>query len=461
MKRSWKSIFWVAVCGTVLPLAACTQPQGPTRLDSGNGTESNTTEGEVDEDVDDIEAPEENAGIGDIDLPGGTTPDTNGETTETLPDADDSDAEDSGATDSSASSSTDSEAKMSVEKTSFGETPDGEQVDLYTCTNANGVVLKMITYGAAVQSLEVPDKNDNRTNVQLNFDDLQGYLDHSAHFGCTVGRYANRIAKGKFEIDGQVYDKLAINNGPNHLHGGVKSFDRVVWNAEPVENENEVGVRFTYTSPDGEEGYPGKLDTTVTYTLTSDNELKIDYKAVTDKPTVLNLTNHCYWNLGGAGTGEILDHVLMLNCDQYLEAGPGLIPTGKLLPVADTVMEFTTPKPIGQDIAALKQDPEGPRGYDHCYVVNGEPGELRLAARVKDPESGRVMEILTTQPGIQFYSGNFLSGAEKNGGHEQHAAFCLETQHYPDSPNQPDFPSTLLRPGEEFHEVTVHKFLVE
>lgn len=357
--------------------------------------------------------------------------------------------------------SNDNEANMTIEKSAFGETPDGEKVDLYTCTNANGAVLKMITFGAAVQSLEMPDKEGNLANVQLGFDSLDGYLKHSAHFGCTVGRYGNRIAQGKFTLDGETYDKLVKNNGDNHLHGGTKAFDRVVWKAEEVSNDNEVGVRFTYTSADGEEGYPGKLDTTVTYTLTNENELKIDYRAKTDKPTVLNLTNHCYWNLAGAGSGPILDHELMLNCDKYLEAGPGLIPTGKILPVEDTVMDFTKPKKIGAEIAELKKDEDGPRGYDHCYAINGEAGELRLAARVKDPASGRVMEIRTTQPGIQLYSGNFLDGAEKNGSHQQHAAFCLETQHYPDSPNQADFPSTVLRPGEEFHEVTVHKFLVE
>jgi aldose 1-epimerase len=356
--------------------------------------------------------------------------------------------------------STTSEATMSVAKSAFGETPDGQKVDLYTCKNKTGAVLKLITYGAAVQSLEVPDKAGKLENIQLAFDDLDGYLKHKAHFGCTVGRFANRIGGGKFTLDGVTYDKLVRNNGENHLHGGTAGFDRKVWQAEPVENASEVGVKFTYSSSDGEEGYPGKLDCTVVYTLTNDNELKIDYKAKTDKPTVLNLTNHNYWNLSGNDGGSILDHELTLNADSYVEAQDNGMPTGKILPVANTVMDFTKPKVIGTDIAKMERK-EGPRGYDHNYVVNGKPGELRLAARVKDPKSGRVLEILTTQPGVQFYTGNFLNGDPINGGHEQHGALCLETQHYPDSPNQPEFPSTVLRPGEEFHEVTVHKFTVE
>ena len=432
-----------ACCGLLL-LTACTKPQRGRRANSGsNNTESNTTQTnttdsapEEEDGVEDVEPTDGNASIGEIDIPGGNE------------------------TDDDTTNNNASEAKMSVTKADFGETPDGEKVDIYTCTNNSGAVLKMITFGAAVQSLEVPDKEGKLANIQLSFEDLGGYLEHSAHFGCTVGRFANRIAKGRFELDGEVYDELAINNGENHLHGGEKGFDRVVWAAEAVETEDEVGVKFTYGSADGEEGYPGKLDCTVTYTLTNDNELKIDYKAVTDKPTVLNLTNHNYWNLGGAGSGQILDHELMLNCDKYLDAGPGLIPTGKLLPVAGNEMDFTTAKTIGTDIEKAKENPDA-NGYDHCYVINGEPGELRLAARVKDPESGRVMEIRTTQPGIQFYTGNFLDGNEKNGGHGQHAAFCLETQHYPDAPNQPDFPSAVLRPDEEYHEVTVHKFSVE
>lgn len=446
----------IALMCLLLPLAACTKPPRPSprvtdRGDSSssdkrsnstgsNVTGSNVTDAGVTDEpgVTDVKATDDpDADISAIDLPGGSD-DSSGDS----------------------SDSSNSEAKMSVKKSSFGKTPDGQEVDLYTCTNDSGAILKMITFGAAVQSLEVPDKDGKLANVQLNFDDLEGYLNHGAHFGCTVGRYANRIAGGKFELDGETYDKLVINNGENHLHGGENGFDRVVWKAEPVESETEVGVQFTYTSADGEEGYPGKLDCTVTYTLTNDNELKIDYKAKTDKPTVLNLTNHNYWNLGGTDAGSILNHELMLNCDEYLEAGPGLIPTGKTLPVKGNEMDFTTAKAIGKDIDKAKENPDA-KGYDHCFVINGEPGKLRLAARVKDPASGRVMEIHTTQPAIQFYTGNFLDGGAANGGHEQHGAFCLETQHYPDSPNQPDFPSTVLRPDEEFHEVTVHKFSVE
>jgi len=467
-KRPGVRLLLVLLCCSLLPLTACTKPERiRPATDSGddtNATDTNATDTPVTDespddkteegdDVEDIEAGD--ASIGEIDIPGGA------EGGDADSGSNDPDAGAGTAHAGNSSNRSDSEAPMSVEKTSFGETPAGEKVDLYTCVNNNGAVLKMITFGAAVQSLEVSDKDGKLANVQLGFDNLEGYLKHTAHFGCTVGRYANRIAAGKFELDGKIYDQLVQNNNGNHLHGGENGFDRVVWNAEPVETDNEVGVQFTYTSADGEEGYPGKLDCTVTYTLTNDNELKIDYKAVTDKPTVLNLTNHNYWNLGGAGSGQILDHVLMLNCDKYLEPGPGLIPTGKLLPVAGTVMDFTEPKKIGADIAELKKDENGPRGYDHCYVVNGSPGELRLAARVKDPASGRVMEIHATQPGIQLYTGNFLDGSENSGGYGQHDAFCLETQHYPDSPNQPDFPSTVLRPGERFHEVTVHKFSVE
>ncbi len=475
MKRTHSLCLLAAVCCLSLMVVACVKPERVGRPGNSNSTDSNATDSnstDVEpgddedgvEDIDDkdgedadgatVEAADGDASIGEIDVPGGDTT-TDGDDASDGEDEDAADGSDTDATDNP-----DSEAKMSVEKSSFGQIPDGEKVDLYTCTNKHGAVLKMITYGAAVQSLEVPDKEGKLANVQLNFDDLQGYLDHGAHFGCTVGRYANRIAAGKFELDGKVYDKLEINNGENHLHGGSNGFDRVVWKAEPVESDDEVGVEFTYTSADGEAGYPGKLDCTVTYTLTNENELKIEYQATTDKPTVLNLTNHCYWNLGGAGSGTILDHELMLNCDQVLDAGPGLIPTGKLLPVKGNEMDFTTAKKISTDIEKAKENPDA-KGYDHCFVINGEAGKFRLAARVKDPDSGRVMEIHTTQPGIQFYTGNFLDGDEKNGGHQQHEAFCLETQHYPDSPNQPDFPSTVLKPGEEFHQLTVHKFSVE
>ncbi|MCA9267277.1 MAG: galactose-1-epimerase [Planctomycetales bacterium] len=464
MKTSWKTRISgvLAVCALALA-AGCPPAQPP--IPPGGG--ANSTETTVEDGGDPAQPPADvdNADIDDLSPPQGASDESSAskptEPSEPAPPAETTDPPaTTDAPPASETSTNENEAAMSVVKSEFGETPAGEKVDRYTCTNKNGAVLKMITYGAAVQSLEVPDKNGANANVQLAFDTLEGYLNHTAHFGCTVGRFGNRIAKGSFTLDGQTFDKLPINNGENHLHGGPEGFDHKVWQAEPVETDSAVGVKFTYTSQDGEAGYPGTLNCTVVYTLTNDNELAIDYKATTDKPTVLNLTNHCYWNLGGAGAGQILAHELTLNCDQYLEPGPGLIPTGKLLPVKGTEMDFTAAKPIGQDIEKAKENPDA-KGYDHCYVVNGAAGELRLAARVKDPASGRVMEIHTTQPGIQFYTGNFLDGSETNGSHKQHDAFCLETQHYPDAPNQPDFPSTVLRPGEEFHEVTVHKFSVE
>ena len=349
---------------------------------------------------------------------------------------------------------------MKVVQKPFGVTPDGQKVSLYTVSNGRGLSLQLTDYGATIVSLEAPDREGRSANINLGFDTLEGYLNHTAYFGCTVGRYANRIAKGKFELDGKEYT-LATNNGPNHLHGGKEGFNRKVWKAEPVEEGRQAGVRFRYRSPDGEEGYPGTLDVTVEYLLTTDNELRMEYTAETDAPTVLNLTNHAYWNLAGAGSGTILDHELMLTADKYLEVDDTLIPTGKLADALDTAMDFTRTQTIGSRIAELKKDEEGPRGYDHNYILPAVDDKLILAARVREPKSGRVMEVRTTQPGVQLYTGNFLDGGQENGGHPQHGAFCLETQHYPDSPNQPDFPSTVLRPGEKFHELTVHRFLVE
>jgi len=359
---------------------------------------------------------------------------------------------------------TGSATKMSVEKTSFGKTADGKEVDLYTFTNAKGAVLKMTNFGATIVALHVPDRDGKLGNVTLGFDSVTGYEGHNAYFGSTIGRYGNRIAKGKFTLDGTEYT-LATNNGENHLHGGKKGFDRAIWHVAQFQNEQAVGAMFTYTSADGEEGYPGKLDVQVTYTLTNDNELRIEYDATTDKPTVLNLTNHTYWNLAGSGT--ILEHELMLAADQYLTVDKGLIPTGAA-DVKETVMDFTEPTAIGKRIGVLKEPEDGPKGYDHCYVLRRKDGdrvlkdkELALAARVKDPSSGRVMEIHTDQPAVQLYTGNFLDGGKENGGHKQHAAFCLETQHHPDAPNHEDFPSTVLRPGELYHTQTLHKFLAE
>ena len=347
--------------------------------------------------------------------------------------------------------------KMEITTTSFGATKDGEKVDLYTCTNANGLVLKMTNYGAIVVSLETPDREGKLANINIGFDSIDQYLEGHPYFGSTVGRFCNRIAKGKFTLDGKEYT-LATNNGPNHLHGGIKSFAKYVWAAEPMKTNDAVGVSFHRVSDDGEEGYPGKLDVAVSYTLTNDDELKVEFTATTDKPTVLNLTNHNYWNLGGAGSGSIRDHELTIAADKYLEVDDSLIPTGKLLDVKSTPLDFRKAHAIGERIEQIDADPIG---YDHCYALRGQDGKLTLAARVRHPKSGRVMEISTTQPGIQFYSGNFLAGKEADAGLKQHEAFCLETQHYPDSPNHADFPSTVLRPGTTFHQTTVHKFFAE
>ena len=350
-------------------------------------------------------------------------------------------------------------AEMTVKESPFGKLADGTPTRLYTCTNSKGLTVKLTDYGAAIVAVEAPDRSGKKANVTLGFEDAAGYERHGAFFGCTVGRYANRIARGRFTLDGKEYE-LATNNGENHLHGGLRGFNRAVWKSTATVIEDAVSVTFTYTSADGEEGYPGKLDVTVDFTLNEKNELTIDYTATTDKKTVVNLTNHAYWNLAGAGSGDVLGHRMMVAADRFLAVDKGLIPTGELTPVKGTPLDFTEPHTIGARIAVLKEDPEGPKGYDHCYALRGEPGKLRLAARVVEPESGRAMEIRTTEPGIQLYTGNFLDGDEKNGGHQQHGAFCLETQHYPDSPNRPDFPTTVLKPGDTFRSTTVHRFVV-
>ncbi|MCH2572572.1 MAG: galactose mutarotase [Planctomycetes bacterium] len=355
-------------------------------------------------------------------------------------------------------------AGAKIVKTPFGITKEGRKSTLFTCTNQQGFEIQLTNYCATMVSVLAPDREGKFQNVTLGFSDLKSYLQHSAFFGCVVGRYANRIAKGRFTLDGQQYG-LAINNGPNHLHGGMRGFNQAIWNAETMENEQGVGVKFSYFSQDREEGYPGNLRVQVVYSLSSDNAIRIEYTAETDQATVVNLTNHAYWNLRGVESGEpvvdILDHELTLYSDHYLEVDDTLIPTGMLAAVKGSVMDFTTAHRIGERIAVLKQGPNNPRGYDHCFVVRDQKMGLPLAARVKDGVSGRVMEVLTSQPGMQFYTGNFLEGDPLNGGFKQHEAFCLETQHYPDSPNQPDFPTTVLRPGDRYREVTVYRFSVE
>lgn len=345
--------------------------------------------------------------------------------------------------------------KATIEKAPFGKTPDGTAVDLYTLKNAHGVTVKVMTYGCIITEIDVPDRHGQMGDIVLGFDNLDQYLQPHPYFGAVVGRYANRIAKGKFTLDGQQYT-LATNNYPNALHGGLKGFDKVVWDAEPKVVSHGVAIRFTYVSRDGEEGYPGNLNVAVTYTLTDDNELRMDYEAVTDKATVINVTNHSYFNL--AGTGDILGTELRLNANAYTPVDDTLIPTGEIAPVKGTPMDFTTAKPIGRDLGQLTNVPQG---YDHNFVLNRAGKGLALCAQVYEPTTGRTIEVSTTQPGVQFYSGNFLDGTltgKRGMVYKQHDGFCLETQHFPDSPNQPSFPSTVLRPGQTYLHSTVFKF---
>lgn len=353
---------------------------------------------------------------------------------------------------------------LAVRVEPYGVTPDGREVSLYTLTNAHGMEVKITNYGAIVQSLKTPDRNGALADVVLGFDTLDGYLGKHPYFGAIVGRYGNRIAKGKFALDGQEYT-LAVNNGPNALHGGLKGFDKQVWTATAFEDDDAAGLKLHLVSPDGDEGYPGELTVTVTYMLTNENALEIHYEATTDAPTVLNLTNHSYFNLDGAGNGDILDHSVTINADRFTPVDETLIPTGELRPVEGTPFDFRTAKPLGQDIGADEEQIKFGGGYDHNFVLNKTAaGAMTLAARVHAPESGRVMEVHTTEPGLQFYSGNFLDGTDVGKGGVAYAhrfGFCMETQHFPDSPNQPAFPSTVLRPGENYDTTTVYKFSVE
>lgn len=348
------------------------------------------------------------------------------------------------------------EPMLTVQSEPFGQTASGDEVTQYSLRNRAGMKVNLINLGAIITSVEVPDRDGKFANVTLSFPDVAGYEANAPYFGGACGRYANRIANAKFTLEGTEYELFA-NNGANSLHGGKVGFMKKLWKASSFKNDNSVGVKLTYVSPDGEEGYPGELKTTITYTLNDDNELKIDYEATTDKPTVLNLTNHAYWNLAGAGSGLITDHELTLACSKFLPVDETGIPTGELAAVEGTCMDFLKPEKIG---ARIDQPVNGSGGYDHCYVVDGPAGVLRPAAKIVEPTTGRVMEILTTEPAIQFYTGNFLEGNEKTAGAPKHGAFCLETQHYPDSPNRPDFPTTRLNPGETYKQTTVHKFSV-
>ncbi|MEM9353456.1 MAG: aldose epimerase family protein [Planctomycetota bacterium] len=332
----------------------------------------------------------------------------------------------------------------------------------YRCETKSGYRARWITRGATLAELHVPDARGELADVVLGFDDAAGYAsDGNAHFGCTTGRFANRIAGGRFTLDGVEY-RLAQNLGEHTLHGGAeRALDKVEWSGEPFENAEGVGVRFRYTSPDGEEGFPGELSLTVVYTLTESGELRIDYEATTDKPTIINLTNHSYFNLSGHGSRSALDHVLQLHASRYTPSDDTSVPTGEIAAVAGTPLDFRSPKPLGQDIEPLRRSAKG--GYDHNYVIDGEPGKLRPCAVVHDPASGRVMHMATDQPGVQLYTANFLAGPIGKGGRDYpgFSAFCLEAQNFPDAPNKPDFPSCVLRPGETYRQTTVYAFSSE
>jgi aldose 1-epimerase len=339
----------------------------------------------------------------------------------------------------------------------FGKTADGA-VTMYTLTNANGMEVRAITYGAIITSIKVSDATGVSTDVVLGFDTFDGYLTEHPHFGAVVGRYGNRIAKGQFTLDGKTY-ALAKNNGPNHLHGGLRGFDKMLWSAEPL--NAGTGVVFTRKSPDGEEGYPGNLTASVTYTLTDRNELIVDYKATTDKATPINLTQHTYFNLAGEGSGDILGHVVTIDADRYTPVDATLIPTGELAPVEGTPFDFRKPTAIGVRIDQANEQLTNGKGYDHNFVLNRKGAGLQHAVSVVDPKSGRSLDVATTEPGVQFYTGNFLNGTVTGkSGHvyNQRTGFCLETQHFPDSPNHPNFPSAILRPGQTYASQTVFTF---
>jgi aldose 1-epimerase len=352
------------------------------------------------------------------------------------------------------------EREASITRAPFGNLPDGTPVGVFTLTNAKGVEVRAITYGGIIVSLRVPDRNGRLEDVVLGYDSLEGYLRSSPYFGAVVGRYGNRIAKGRFVLDGVTY-RLATNNGPNHLHGGLEGFDKVVWQGEPFQSDSGVGVALSYTSPDGEEGYPGTLRARVRYLLTDQNELVVDYDATTDKATPVNLTQHSYFNLVGSGRRDILDHQLWINADGYTPVDSTLIPTGAVDSVAGTPFDFRTPTAIGARIGADHPQLRFGGGYDHNWVLRREGSGLAHAARLVEPTSGRTLDMYTTEPGLQFYSGNFLDGTITGKGGQVYGhryGLCLETQHYPDSPNHPQFPSTILRPGDEYRSRTVFVF---
>lgn len=346
-------------------------------------------------------------------------------------------------------------AAMSINRQDFGKTADGQTIELFTLKSEKGMIAKVMTYGAILVELHAPDRNGVSKDLVLGFDTLDRYLKGHPLFGSTVGRFANRIGGAQFTLNGKTY-KLAANNGKNHIHGGPKSFDKQVWKGEPFQNAKAVGVKLSYTSVDGESGFPGNLKVTVTYSLTADNELRIDYTASPDQDTPVNVTNHSYFNLGGADSGDVLGHELQLFADAYTPADDGLIPTGEIAPVKGTPLDFTVPTQIGAHIKELPKT----SGYDHNFVLKGDGKTPRLGARVFEPKSGRVMEMLTTEPGVQLYTANHMRNLPGKGGavYNQHQGFCLETQHYPDSVNKPNFPSPIVRAGQTYESATIFRF---
>ena len=348
----------------------------------------------------------------------------------------------------------------SISEVPFGKSPDGTQVSLFTLRNAKGAEVKIMNYGGIVTALKVPDRKGKLDDVVLGYDTLADYVKGSPYFGCLVGRYGNRIAKGKFTLDGQTY-MLATNNMGNHLHGGIKGFDKVVWTAKTKKSKQGPVLILHYTSKDGEEGFPGTMKVKAVYTWTDDNELMLQFSATTDKATVCNLTHHSYFNLAGAGSGDILGHEVTVAADHFTPVDNTLIPTGEFRPVKGTPFDFTTPHSIGERIEADDQQLKYGNGYDHNWVLNKPVGTFGLAARVHEPKSGRVMEVLTSEPGLQFYVGNFLDGSNVGKGgipYKFRTGFCMEPQHYPDSPNQPAFPSVVLRPGQLYWNTIIYRF---
>ena len=350
-----------------------------------------------------------------------------------------------------------------MKKQTWGKTPNGNEVELYTLTNKNGMSAEITTYGGRVVTLKVPDRNGAINDVVLGFDSLDGYLKDNPYFGAIIGRYGNRIANARFPLDGKEY-KLSANENGNTLHGGAKGFDKVVWTGKDASGPQGTAVELMYLSPNGEEGFPGNLAVTVRYTLSDNNELKIHYTATTDQTTVLNLTNHSYFNLAGQASGQILGHEMMINADRFTPINAKLIPTGELRPVKGTPFDFTQPTAIGARINEDNEQLKLAHGYDHNFVLNSGGGSVATAARVHDPKTGRIMEVETTEPGIQFYTGNFLDGSIHGKGgavYNFRDAFCLETQHFPNSPNEPKFPTVVLKPGATYDTTTVYRFTTD